>query len=1033
MRIGVHTGPVLAAAGGSSQAFVTGDTVNTAARLEQGAEPGEILIGPMTEELVRDAVVAEPHPVRLRGKQGAIPAFRLLAVTGGERHSRRLAAPIVGRNDELLALREAFIQAVGGKACQLVTVLASAGVGKSRLVAEFQAVTHEEARFVRGRCLAYGEGITYWALGEILRDAAGVEETSEPDRIRQALADLVDGDPDRDRVTDLLAAVLGASSTQTSADDLAWATRRLFAHLAMGRPLIAIFEDIHWAEPTLLDLIETLVDWGEGRPILVLCTARPDLVEHRPEWGTRRLNANVLRLEPLGAIAAERLIDGLPGGSALPARVRERVAAASDGKPLFVEEMLGKLADDGLLSWDGERWVASEGIAEVVTPASISALIAARLDGLPAPEQAAAERASVVGRVFESGAVVALSPALEREAIDTQLSGLARKDVIRPAGTGLDGYQAFTFRHILIRDAAYERLTKRERADLHEHFAEWLERVVGERLAEYLDIAAHHRARALEYRIELGHDLTRSDEVRLALQRLAEAADRAKQLHAYRDEARLHERALHILDRLPVTFAASGHTGVDLMRRAAEARYLAGDYAEAIASIEAALARLPADASIVQALLLERLATYRFEQDGDPAALKAGEEATRLVPAEPPSRDRARVLASYARLLMLDNKYEPAIALCRAAMESTEAIDAPIERGSAMNTLGMCLSNTGHAQEGVALLEAALTLAEEAGDGYGLGRAFVNLSIALGNARLIDRQREVVRRGIEELPALGLERSIGIPLLINAASNDCWAGRLSEAEVLVGRALALEPTGNMLAFAWNVAAVEKMWMGDFEAAGSAFARARAAATRRPRSPTLSDIAHREAEFAVLSGHWDRGRRLAAEAKRLVPDGDLDLLVWIELTLVQAESGRALEARSRGDESVTKRAVRAARRSAKRARSLREEAQNGMARLTWDGEASLVLLDGELARAEGRPDPAAWRRAIERLAEGSLGWLEAYARVRLVEALLESGAAGDVITEALVAARDAGTRSEARGLLRMIEGLEASFAQKVTMA
>jgi class 3 adenylate cyclase len=506
-RTGVNTGEVVAGDPATGQTLVTGDTVNTAARLEQAAAPGEILLGALTWSLVRDAVEAEPvEPIAAKGKALPIVAYRLLSVRPGEAgRRRRLDRPLVGRERELTRLEDAFRQAVADRAAGLFTLLGAAGIGKSRLVAEFLAGLAGEATVLRGHCLSYGEGITYWPIGEIVRSAAGIDEADTAEGARAKLRAVFGDEGDGDLLAARVGAAIGLSAEAAPQEEIFWAIRRLLEHLARQRPLIVVVEDIHWAEPTLLDLLEYIVDWSRDAPFLLLCPARPELLDERTGWGGTRVNATTLLLESLPADASGRLIANLPGGAALPGPVVERIQDAAEGNPLYIEEFLAMLVDDGLVveGPDG-AWRAKADLASVRVPASISALLAARLEQLAPSERAVAERGSVVGRVFEAAAVSELADAVLRPVVGRSLLALVRKEFVRPDRSELSPGDAFRFRHILIRDAAYAALPKSERAELHERFADWLERTAGERIAELEEIVGHHLDAAYRYRNELG-------------------------------------------------------------------------------------------------------------------------------------------------------------------------------------------------------------------------------------------------------------------------------------------------------------------------------------------------------------------------------------------------------------------------------------------------------------------------------------------------------------------------------------------------
>jgi class 3 adenylate cyclase/tetratricopeptide (TPR) repeat protein len=506
-RTGINTGEVVVGAAAVGQTLVTGDAVNTAARLQQAAAPGETLLGRLTWQLVRDAVDAElVEPLALKGKTEPVEAHRLLSVRpGAAGHARRLDTPLVGRERELARLEQAFRGAVEDRACHLFTLLGSAGIGKSRLTAEFADSVAGAARVLRGRCLPYGEGITYWAIGEIVRAAAEIDEADSATDAQAKIRALLREGPEADRIAAAVEAAIGLSADSPPQEDVFWGIRKFLEHLAAERPLAVVIEDIHWAEQTLLDVIEHVADWSRDAPILLLCPARPELLDVRTGWAGGKLNATTILLEPLAADATARLIDALPGGDALPAAVEERITRAAEGNPLFVEEMLGVLRDDGLLAegLDG-TWRATAPLDDVRVPASISTLLATRLEGLPAEERAVAERASVVGRVFERAAVAELAPDTLRPHVDRSLLALVRKDLIRPERSDSTAGDTFKFRHILIHDAAYERLPKADRATLHERFAEWLERTTGERVTELEEILGFHLGSAFRYRTELG-------------------------------------------------------------------------------------------------------------------------------------------------------------------------------------------------------------------------------------------------------------------------------------------------------------------------------------------------------------------------------------------------------------------------------------------------------------------------------------------------------------------------------------------------
>jgi class 3 adenylate cyclase/tetratricopeptide (TPR) repeat protein len=530
LRIGVNTGEVVT---GTSERLATGDAIVVAARLEQGAPPGEILLGDETVRLVRGAVeLGEVELIEAKGKAEPLRAYRLISVSD-EAPQRSHDAPFVGRQRERRLLTDAWERAQAERAAYLFTVLGPAGVGKSRLTAEFLTGL-EDARVVRGRCLSYGDGITYWPVVEILKQLLGANAGA-------TLADLVLDDA---AVASLLG-LLGEGDQPASPELAAWSLRKLLEQVAESTPLVVVLDDLQWAEPTLLDLIEHVADLSRDAPIMLLCLARPDLLDRRPGWGGGKLNATTVLVEPLPADDCERLIDELLQGAPLRHDVRTRILSAADGNPLFVEEMLALIRE-------------RDGDGEVEVPPSIQALLAARLDQLDPLERSVLERGSVEGKIFHRGAVQALAP--EDPEVATRLLSLVRKELVRPDRTQLAGDDAYRFRHLLIRDAAYEALPKSVRAELHERFAHWLEEH-GADLVELDEILGYHLEQAYVYRVELGPADERA--TRLASragEHLGEAAERAGERGDVSARAVLLERAV----ALAPSGVASGRLRLEL-------------------------------------------------------------------------------------------------------------------------------------------------------------------------------------------------------------------------------------------------------------------------------------------------------------------------------------------------------------------------------------------------------------------------------------------------------------------------------------
>jgi class 3 adenylate cyclase/tetratricopeptide (TPR) repeat protein len=548
LRTGVNTGEVVVGDAVHGQEIVVGDAVNVAARLEQAAGSGEVLIGEPTWRLVRDAVtVEEVAPLTVKGKGDPVAAFRLLGVrpdTLG--HARHLDAPMVGRDVELGLLDGALRTAVAGRAARLALVLGPAGVGKSRLVQEFLATVEGQGTVLRGHCVEYGEGLTYWPIAEVIRQAATAGGQG-------GLRELLQGEEHAAFVTEGLAGMAGTAGQTASREEVPWAVRRLFEALARGRPLVVVLDDLHWAEPALLDLLEHVARSAGDAPILIVGTARPELLDDRPDWGLDRPWGTAMLLEPLGEDECGRLIRNLLGGAGVSTQTAGSIARAAGGNPLFIEELIAELLDRRLLVRAGDRWETTADLARVPIPAGVSALLAARLDRLDVEERAVLERASVIGQVFDRQAVVALSPAPARPAVGPRLATLVRGQLLRAEGAdGADAATAgpgeFRFRHQLIRDVTYQALPKRRRAELHERLADWLGRDGAEALPEHDEIAGHHFEQAYRYLEQLGRVGPR--EVELAgrgARRLASGGRRAMSRDDPPAAVNLLSRALDLL------------------------------------------------------------------------------------------------------------------------------------------------------------------------------------------------------------------------------------------------------------------------------------------------------------------------------------------------------------------------------------------------------------------------------------------------------------------------------------------------------
>jgi tetratricopeptide (TPR) repeat protein len=519
-RIGVNTGEVVAGDPGTGETFVTGDAVNLAKRLEQAAEPGTILIGTATYPLVKDAVTVGPRErFSAKGKSQPVARFRVDEVDeAAAGYERRLDAPLVNRVDELATLRPLVSDAFTERRCRIVTVLGPAGIGKSRLARELASELGDVADVATGRCLPYGSGITFWPLQQLLADLGGLA-TAEA---------VLAGADDGPFVLERLRTVTTTDDGGAPSTEVFWAVRRFLERISERRPLLVVFEDLHWAEPTMLDLVEYLAAFASG-PLVLLCIARPELLEKRPG-----LASAVLQLEQLSDHETAELVEALGVGDA---ELQQRITSTSEGNPLFAEQLAAMTAD-----------AAPSDAIEL--PASIHALLAARIDSLEAAERRTLERASIVGKEFWPRALVGLSSRADEPFVTNRLLSLVRKGLVQPSRAEVPGEDAYRFRHSLICDETYAGIPKAVRAELHERFARWLQAQgrQGRGLGEHDEIIGYHLEQAYRCRTELvPHD----DETRaLALEAgglLADAGRRALAREDLPAAVVMFERALALL------------------------------------------------------------------------------------------------------------------------------------------------------------------------------------------------------------------------------------------------------------------------------------------------------------------------------------------------------------------------------------------------------------------------------------------------------------------------------------------------------
>jgi class 3 adenylate cyclase len=642
IRIGINSGEVVT--GDASTTLVTGDTVNTAKRLEQAARADEILIGDTTRRLVDNATELEPAPaVDAKGKHRPVESWRVLgAIAGAAPIARRLDAPLVGRTHELAFLRDELAAATRERACRLVTVYGAAGIGKSRLARELLAAVEGDAGILTTRCLPYGDGLTFLPLTDLVRSAGGED----------AIVRAVEAEADGGLIAERICRAVAPGEPQ-SAEETFWAIRRVLETLAAGHPVVVCIEDVHWAQPTFLDLLEYVVGWSTGAPILLLCLARPELLDARPRWGGRSVT-----LEPLTERESEELLGELSAEWPVPADALPAIAEAAEGNPLFVEQMVAMLAETGA--------------ADV--PPTIQALLAARLDQLEPLERALLERAAVAGREFTRGAVAELSPEQEREHVSGTLLSLVRKELVRPQASALAGDDGFRFRHALIRDAAYAEIPKETRAAVHAQFADWLTA----RAAED-ELVAYHLEQAHRCRADLG--LPDGDTAERAARLLVAAGRRAYGREDMPAVANLLERALALVDL--------GEERAELLRVLGSARWRAGDLGGAASATDAAieLAVQTGDLREEWYARLDRAARIKIQHGADGALGEVAADAVRVFTGLGDDRGLARAWRRLAIVSMSDWRFSDAAAEAERALEHARRANDASENAGLADTL----------------------------------------------------------------------------------------------------------------------------------------------------------------------------------------------------------------------------------------------------------------------------------------------------------------------------------------------------------
>jgi len=734
LRVGINTGEALVSLGAhpaEGQTMAAGDVVNTAARLQAASPVGAILVGEQTFRATERAIeFAEAEPVEAKGKAQPVPVWEAVAARARASVERAHGAALVGRRRELELLSGALDRARQERSPELVTLVGVPGIGKSRLVLELYGLIERETELTswrHGRCLPYGEGVTFWALGEMVKAQAGILEEDDNAEAERKLRAAVDDPWIESHLRPLVGLSGGAEGGADRRDEAFTAWRRFFEGLADERPLVLVFEDLHWADENLLDFVDHLIDWATGIPLLVVCTARPELLARRPGWGGGKPNALTISLSPLSDEETARLFGELLERSVLPADTQAELLSRAGGKPPYAEEYARALRERGRIEQ---------------LPETVQGMIAARLDLLELEQKKLIQDAAVVGKSFWLGALVLITDE-ERGVLEERLHALERKEFVRrERASSLAGDAEYAFRHLLVRDVAYGQIPRGERAEKHRRAAEWLEQLG--RPDDHAEMLAHHYLQALELGAAAGLDTGAFAGPAQAA--LAVAGDRAFALNAYDAAGRYYRAALDLLPeddprhgRLLLALARAlwlmGEPDVGLFERARDELF-AGGNAEAAGEAETRLAEL-----------------FWLAGDRD-AAFAHLRRARELVESLPPSFVKAHTIAAASRLRMLAGEEEEAIRLGREALAMAEELGLNDVRAAALNTLGCARVSLGD-EQGLTDLAEAVRIAGEANVPYELCRAKGNLASQLWARGQLGRSLEVWREAGEDAVRFG--------------------------------------------------------------------------------------------------------------------------------------------------------------------------------------------------------------------------------------------------------------------------------------
>jgi class 3 adenylate cyclase/tetratricopeptide (TPR) repeat protein len=1000
IRVGINTGEVIAVTDPRpGDAIVTGDAVNAAARLEQQAEPGQVLVSVRTARAARIFRFRELGEVQLKGKEEAIEALELVAsVPQPERVVERgvpgLHAPMVGRDDQVALLQGVYRRVTAEGIPHLVTIYGDPGVGKSRLTLEFVewADLQEPAPLVlRGRCLPYGDGVTYWPLAEILKERAGVLDTDPAqgalEKIRTFAASfLAEGlSPDPARAAAALAFTVGLEDPRHDfatmpprqvRSELHAAWRSLFSGLAQQRPLIVVVEDIHWADPALLDLLEELADRVVG-PAMILTPSRPELTQRRPGWGGGRRNYTGVFLEPLSREDAQRLVGFLLTVEELPDPVRDRILARAEGNPFFLEEIIRQLIDEKHIVRQGNRWRAAQAIGEVVIPDTVQGVLAARIDLLEPAEKRALQSAAVVGRVFWTGPVGKL---LNGEAadLDELLGRLEERELVAArVGSTIGGEREYSFKHVLTRDVAYGTLPRTERAKAHAMVARWMESTAGERWGELAELLAYHYLEA--YRAARDDPQSVADETEAlrvgAFASLATASREARRRLAL-------EKAGHLAEEAATIAATDGERSEahELAGDALFFRYFGERAWEAYGRAVEAQPRKTDEERRRLARLCAKRADLPTRWPGSMRVLPSAEEVREVIdlgfehaePGDSTTRVRLLVARSFWPFAYPQDLGEEGEDLARRDGEEAVAMALRLKRpdlaSSALDALAGTYLGAGNYGEQQRVMERRLALVPELNDPFELGDLY---SVAAWGAFHIGRYGNTLSladEGVlrsEDSPGTTLHAlTWRLPAFIRMGLWEEAVAALARFNEQLGESWS-DPPGFALR-GFGAAAYLLECMGN---RGAADRYLTVLFDERQRG--LLGAVGWVGELLARRGEFERSRSVLADMDLATRRSNAGLILEARCELV-AEQGAWEDAEKVVEESRT------------------HAGQNGLEALP----AFADRLEGRAALATGQPEAAgrSLRHALDRFASLDAGWEEARTRLDLASALVSASPA-----------------------------------------